>query len=92
MSKKRHIVCLSNKNTKEDKNDQLPKRSPNQTNQRTTRPNSVAVPGFSTNAWLSNNNQNSQIIRRLLRTKHRLSSPSDTRKERPRDKPVEHKL
>src|SRR3990170_434440 len=96
MSERRHIVHTYNKLTvqhkyrRKNENGQLPKRGPNQTNERSTRPHSPTVPEHPTNARVPSDNENPQILRRLLRPKHNLPSPRHTRKERLRQQRMEH--
>jgi len=96
MSNNRHIVHKSNKKTVQHKyrrkkeNGKQPKRSPSQINEGPTRPHSPTVPKHATNAWIPNNHKNPQILRRLLRPKHNLSSSRRPRKERLRPQRMEH--
>jgi hypothetical protein len=95
MSRNRHIVHESNKKTvqhkhRRKKNGKQPKRGPSQTNEGPIRSYSPAVSKHATNAWVPSNNKNPQIFRRLLRSKHNLSSPRRPRKERLRQQPMEH--
>jgi len=96
MSQNRHIVHASNKKTvqhkyrRKNQNGKLPKRGTSQINERPTRPHSTTVPKHATNARIPSNNKNPQVLRRLLRPKHNLSTTERARKERFRQQRVEH--
>ena len=96
MSNSVHIVDKSNKRTvqhknrKREENAKPTKRSPNQTNERPTRPHSPPVPKRTTNARLPNNHKNTQKLRRLLRTINHIPATRHTRKKRLRQQPMEH--
>jgi hypothetical protein len=87
MSNNGHIVYKSNRKTvkhkyRRKKNGKPPKRGSSQINERLTRPHSLTVSKLATNAWLPNNNENPQILRRLLRPKHHLPATRNPRKKR----------
>lgn len=89
MSRKRHIVSASNSQTvgqrysqqmKRCEREQL-KRSPNQTDEGSLGPDNPSVPKRGTHARVPDNHQDPQDFRRLLRTKHNLSSAGNIGKE-----------
>jgi hypothetical protein len=63
---------LYNKTTGDQKNAKPTKTSTNQTNQRLTRPNSVAIPKNPAHARLPNNNQDKKKLWSILWSKHHL--------------------
>ena len=90
MSDKGHIVHVSNTHTEGKTHGKPTKRNPNQTHERTTRPHRPTIPQHPTHARLPNNHEDTQKLRRLLRTQHYLPAPRHTRKERLRQKHLEH--
>ena len=95
MSNNVHIVHKSNRKTvqhkhRRKKNGKPTKRSPNQTNERLTRPHRPTVPKHTTNARIPNHNKNTQKLRRLLRTINHIPATRHPRKERLRQQPMEH--
>jgi len=72
------------------KDGQHTKRSSSQTDKRLTRAYCSTVFEQSTNARLSNNNEDPQKLWRLLRTKHHLPTARHARKERLRQQRMEH--
>ena len=80
MSEIRHIVSMKNSRTvqqenrsrKNVKNINHTKRGFNQINERSTGPHHTAIPKHSTDAWIPDNNQDPEKLRRVLRSKHRL--------------------
>jgi hypothetical protein len=89
-SKKDILYTRRTKIQRKNKNGQPPKRSTNQTNQRTTRPHSSTTLKRSAYARLSNNHKNTQNLRSILRTKHSLPSPDLAGEKRPSGKQMEH--
>src|SRR3990170_2257122 len=88
MSESGHIVHRFNRKTVEQKytkaktNGQPTKRSPNQTDERTPRPHSPAIPQLTTDARVPSDNKDPKMLRRLLRSQHNLPITLQPRKER----------
>src|SRR3972149_6504992 len=76
---------LFNTNTEGKRDGKFPKRGPSQINERPTRPHSTTLPKHATNARLPSNSKNPQILGRLLRPQHNLSTTERTPKERGHD-------
>jgi len=68
--------------SKQQNDDEHPKRNPSQTHQRVTRHNRPSDTGERAHARLPNNNQHTQKLRSLFWTKHNLPFAGRTRKER----------
>ena len=101
MSEYGHIVYTYNRKTvqhkynsgrKNVKNRIRTKRSINQTNERPTRPNHLAIPKQRTHARLPNHHQNPQKFRRILRTKHHIPAAKHAGKERLHRQRMEHEF
>jgi hypothetical protein len=95
MSYSGHIVYKSNRKTvkhkyRRNKNGKPTKRGPSQINERPPRPDYSSVSKLPAHARLPSHNQNTQNLRRLLRTKHHLPTTRHPRKERLRQQPMEH--
>lgn len=95
MSEKGHIVSKSNKKTvgqnyRREKNGEQLERSSGQADERSPRPRGVAVSKHTAYAWISDNLEDPQNIRRVLWTKHHLPAVRATGEEGIREERMEH--
>ena len=86
-----YLYAIKNKGGgKNDEQQRIPKRNTNQTHKKSTRHDHTTTNQPMLHAWLPNHNKNPKNLRHILRTQHRLPTPSKPRKKRLPQQQMEH--